>query len=67
MVEAESKLVDVAVQMVRGNVLRSAVVRVRAASICYRAAIVFDGCLPSFVDEDAGGYQLHSGESRSQR
>jgi len=51
--------------LVRGDVLRSAVVRVRAADIRYRTAVGFDRHLSWFADEDAGGYQLHSGEARS--
>jgi len=53
--------------LVRGDVLRSAVVQVRAAGICYHAAIGFDRHLSWFVDEEVGGYQLHSGEARLQR
>jgi|SRR5919201_4653474 hypothetical protein len=34
----------------RGRVVRCAVVRLRPA-VCYRGAIVFDQCLPWFVDE----------------
>lgn len=53
--------------LVRGEVLRSAVVRVRAAGICYRTAIGFDRSLSWFVDEQADGYQVPSGEAQSQR
>ena len=41
---------------VRGGVLRSAVVSVRAAGMCYRSAIAFDRLLSWFVDGDPGGY-----------
>jgi PilZ domain len=34
---------------VRGRVLRSSVVRVRASSVCYRGAIAFDRDLPWYV------------------
>jgi PilZ domain-containing protein len=42
---------------VRGEVLRSSVVKLRADSVCYRGAIRFDRHLPWFVDESpaAGG------------
>jgi len=41
---------------VRGGVLRSAVVSVFAAGMCYRSAIAFDRLLSWFVDGDPGGY-----------
>ena len=37
---------------VRGRVLRCAVVRVQAASVCYRGAIRFDRSLPWFVEHE---------------
>ena len=37
---------------VRGRVLRCAVVRVQAASMCYRGAIAFDRSLPWFVEHE---------------
>ena len=48
---------------VRGGVLRSAVVGVRAAGICYRSAIGFDHLLSWFVDAEAGGYGLPNPDS----
>lgn len=48
---------------VRGGVLRSAVVGVRAAGMCYRSAIGFDELLSWFVDGEAGGYGVPSAES----
>jgi len=39
----------------RGRVLRCSVVRVQAASLCYRGAIGFDRPLPWFIDERAAG------------
>jgi hypothetical protein len=48
---------------VRGGVLRSAVVGVRAAGMCYRSAIGFDHLLSWFVDGEAGGYRVPSAES----
>jgi hypothetical protein len=44
----------------RGRVARCAVVQVRAASVLYRGAIVFDRHLPWYVPED--GYPLHSSD-----
>jgi hypothetical protein len=43
---------------VRGRVLRSSVVRVRASSVCYRGAIAFDRDLPWYVAdaEDAADH-----------
>ena len=40
----------------RGCVVRCTVVRVRAASVCYRGAIAFDRDLPWFVD--TAGYDI---------
>ena len=50
---------------VRGRVLRCAVSRVRPVFVSYRGAIVFDGHLPWFVDDESGGYSLHTPEMRS--
>jgi PilZ domain len=50
---------------VRGGVLRSAVVGVRAAGMCYRSAIEFDRLLSGFVDGDAGGYGVPIGNIHS--
>jgi len=50
---------------VRGGVLRSAVVGVRAAGMCYRSAIGFDHLLSWFVDGEAGGYGVPSAEIHS--
>ena len=47
---------------VRGGVLRSAVVGVRATGMCYRTAIGFDHLLSWFVDGEAGGYGVPSVE-----
>ena len=41
--------------------LRCAVARLRASSVCCRGAIGFDRHLPWFVDED--GYGVHGGET----
>ena len=54
---------------VRGGVLRSAVVGVRATGMWYRSAIGFDHLLSWFVDGEAGGYgvpraEIHSACSR---
>lgn len=38
--------------VVRGRVLRSFVIRVRAESIYYRGAIGFDRCLPWFIEPE---------------
>jgi hypothetical protein len=37
---------------VRGRIVRSAVISVRPAVVCYRAAIQFDSYLPWFVEDD---------------
>ncbi len=37
---------------VRGRVIRCAVTSVRPAIVCYRAAILFDACLPWFVEDE---------------
>jgi hypothetical protein len=42
----------------RGRVVRCSVVRVRAASMCYRGAIAFDRHLPWFTD--VAGYEIPS-------
>jgi hypothetical protein len=52
---------------VRGGVLRSAVVGVRATGMCYRSAIGFDHLLSWFVDGEAGGYAVPSAESHAAR
>lgn len=52
---------------VRGGVLRSAVVVVRATGICYRSAIGFDRLLPWFVDGDAAGYGIPRAEIHTPR
>jgi hypothetical protein len=52
---------------VRGGVLRSAVVGVRATGICYRSAIGFDHLLSWFVDADAGGYGIPRAEIHTPR
>ena len=49
---------------IRGRVLRCAVARVRATSVCYRGAIGFDRHLPWFVPEGSG-YGVHRHETRS--
>ena len=50
---------------VRGGVLRSVVVGVRAAGMCYRSAIGFDRLLSWFVDGEAGGYGVPAGDMHS--
>lgn len=40
---------------VRSRVLRCAIVRVRAASVCYQGALGFDQHLPWFVDDPRQG------------
>ena len=52
---------------VRGGVLRSAVVGVRATGMCYRSAIGFNHLLSWFVDGDAGGYGIPSAEIHTPR
>lgn len=47
---------------VRGEVLRSAVVKIRPDGVCYRGAIRFDRHLPWFTD--AAGMAPSSSESR---
>jgi hypothetical protein len=49
----------------RGRVSRCTVARVHASSLSYRGAIVFDGHLPWFADDDAAGYLVHTSEKRS--
>jgi len=51
----------------RGGVLRSAVVGVRAAGMCYRSAIGFNLQLSWFVDGEAGGYGVPTAETHSTR
>ena len=50
---------------VRGRVLRSAVVGIRATSVRYRGAIGFDRHLPWFIEPD--GYVVPTAESRAGR
>jgi hypothetical protein len=50
---------------VRGGVLRSAVVSVVAAGMCYRSAIAFDRLLSWFVDGDPGGYGVPTVDTHS--
>ena len=52
---------------VRGGVLRSAVVGVRATGMCYRSAIGFNHLLSWFVDGEAGGYGVPSAEIHAAR
>jgi hypothetical protein len=49
----------------RGGVLRSAVVSVRAAGMCYRSAIRFDRLLSWFVEGDTDGYGVPAGSIHS--
>jgi hypothetical protein len=49
---------------VRGRVLRCAVCRLGASSVCYRGAIVFDRHLPWFEDDAGNGYGVPSSERR---
>ena len=42
----------------RGRVLRCTVAQVRPTSVCYRAAIGFDGDLPWFSDQAGPGYSV---------
>ena len=51
---------------VRGGVLRSAVVMVQAAGVCYRSAIGFDHLLSWFVEDEASGYGVPSPEAHLQ-
>ena len=53
--------------IVRGSVLRCAIVRLRPSSVCYRGAVGFDGHLPWFVDEDSTGYPIPGAEQRPGR
>src|SRR5438132_12722643 len=52
---------------IRGRVLRSAVVRLRSNSVCYRAAVGFDRPLPWIWDDDLTGYPVPSPETRPGR
>ena len=52
---------------VRGGVLRSAVVAVGAAGLCYRSAIGFNHLLSWFVDGEADGYGVPIAETHSTR
>ena len=52
---------------VRGRVLRCNVARVRAISMRYRGAILFDGHLPWLVNDEPAGYSLRTSEVRSGR
>ena len=52
---------------VRGGVLRSAVVAVGAAGLCYRSAIGFNHLLSWFVDGEAGGYGVPIAETHATR
>ena len=42
----------------RGHVVRCSVIRLRPATICYRAAIFFEQPLPWFADDASTGYSL---------
>ena len=53
--------------IVRGSVLRCAIVRLHPSSVCYRGAVGFDRHLPWFVDEDSTGYPVPSAEQRPDR
>lgn len=44
---------------IRGRVLRSAVVRVRPSSVCYRGAIAFDRDLPWYVADPGHAADHH--------
>jgi PilZ domain-containing protein len=44
---------------IRGRVLRSAVVRVRPSSVCYRGAIAFDRDLPWYAADSAHAADHH--------
>jgi len=48
---------------VRGRVLRCHVARLRASSVSYRGAILFDCDLPWLVDAECDGYSVHAPES----
>ena len=52
---------------VRGGILRSAVVGVRATGVRYRSAIRFDHFLSWFVDDEASGYGVPRPESHDHR
>ena len=47
----------------RGRVLRSAVIRLRSSSVCYRAAIAFDRQLPACIDDRSTEYEVPVGET----
>jgi PilZ domain len=51
-------------EIVRGHVVRCAVVRLRANAICYRGAIAFDHNLLWMVDEPVTGYAVPGSETR---
>ena len=48
----------------RARVLRCAIVRFDATSVCYRAAVAFDRPLPWFVEDESAGYLVPDGETR---
>ena len=52
-------------EVVRGCVLRCAIVGLRSSSVCYRGAVGFDRHLPWFVDEDSTGYPVPGAEHRA--
>ena len=53
--------------IVRGSVLRCAIVRLHPSSVCYRGAVGFERHLQWFVDEDSTGYPVPSVEQRPGR
>ena len=54
--------------IVRGCVVRCSVVRVRAASVCYRGAIRFERHMPWFAEPQiADGYEVPSVDTSSGR
>lgn len=51
----------------RGRVVRCAVVQLRSASVCYRAAIAFDRHLPWFAEVGMPGYGVPDAQTRPAR
>lgn len=51
----------------RSAVLRCAIVRLTASTVCYRAAVAFDRPLPWFADEGPTVYSLPTAETRPGR
>jgi hypothetical protein len=51
-------------EIVRGHIVRCAVARLRANSVCYRGAIAFDRQIPWLADDVVTGYAVPGSETR---